>query len=78
MLSRNTITVRAIAPISSPSLVAGMRAEVSPELEAICLACLQKEPELRPTAEQLAQGLERFLDGEPAPMPAKPMMEKAM
>ena len=30
MLSRNTITVRAMAPISSSAWVAGMRAEVSP------------------------------------------------
>ena len=30
MLSRNTITVRAISPISSRACVAGMRAEVSP------------------------------------------------
>jgi serine/threonine protein kinase len=46
---------------------------VPPELELICLKCLQKEPSRRyATAEALTDDLRRFLDGEaivPRPLP---------
>ena len=38
MVSRNTMTVRAMAPSSSLALVAGMRAEVSPAASRV-IAC---------------------------------------
>jgi serine/threonine protein kinase len=42
------------------------RAEVPAELEAICLVCLEKEPERRyPTALALAEDLGRFRQGQP-------------
>ncbi|HTK77149.1 MAG TPA: serine/threonine-protein kinase, partial [Gemmataceae bacterium] len=43
-----------------------LRADVSADLEAVCLKCLEKEPERRyPTAAALAEDLCRFLDGRP-------------
>src|SRR5262249_41531424 len=49
--------------------------EVPPELERLCLSCLEKEPGKRPAAAQLAEQLERFLPagpGEAPPRPARP------
>jgi serine/threonine protein kinase len=52
--------------------------EVPAGLEAICLACLRKEPGERPTAVELAEQLERFLAGleqtlPPTLAPARPL-----
>jgi hypothetical protein len=44
---------------------------VPAELEAICLACLRKEPGERPTAAGLAERLERFVGGEEKPSPER-------
>jgi serine/threonine protein kinase len=50
-------------PPEPPSLV---KPGVPAELEAVCLKCLEKEPAKRyPSAEELAEELQRFLDGEP-------------
>jgi formylglycine-generating enzyme required for sulfatase activity len=49
-----------------------LRPELPAELEAICLHCLQKEPEKRPvSARQLAEMLDRFLAGQAHPEPKK-------
>ncbi len=51
---------------SDPVPPSQLQAEVPPELEAICLKCLQKRPEQRyASAEALAEDLRRFLAGEP-------------
>jgi serine/threonine protein kinase len=41
-----------------------IRPDVPAELEAVCLACLSKDPDDRPTAAELAGRLERFLAGD--------------
>jgi serine/threonine-protein kinase len=54
--------VRSVPP-ESP---AALRPDLSPALEAICLKCLEKEPQDRyASAGQLAERLRAFLDGKP-------------
>ncbi len=54
--------VRFAAP-ARPGLI---NEEIDPELEAICLSCLEKDPDQRyDSAEELARDLERYLNGLP-------------
>jgi hypothetical protein len=49
-----------------PKLPRSLRAGLSPDLEAICLRCLEKSPVDRySSARELADDLQRFLDGHP-------------
>jgi len=70
-------TVEVIAKLSTeaPRRPTALRAEVPPELEAICLRCLEKDPAERPDAEGLADALEAFLTGagtDEREVPARP------
>jgi serine/threonine protein kinase len=60
----------------TPDPPSRLRADVPRPLDAICLKCLDKEPERRyPSAAALAEDLERFLIGEPvkeSPPPRRP------
>lgn len=49
-----------------PKLPSVYSSEVPPELDAVVMRCLEKDPALRyPSAAELAQDLERWLRGEP-------------
>jgi tetratricopeptide (TPR) repeat protein len=54
-------------PAASPSFRAALaRRRISADLDNICLMALRPEPDARyPSAEQLGQDIERFLEGEP-------------
>lgn len=50
---------------SNPPFLRDVAVGVPADLQAICLACLAADPKDRPTAEQVALELGRFLTGEP-------------
>ncbi|WP_257459129.1 serine/threonine protein kinase [Archangium lipolyticum] len=51
---------------SEPVSLRSLRADVEPELETICLKCLEKDPARRyGSAEKLAKDLDRWRNGEP-------------
>jgi serine/threonine protein kinase len=51
---------------AQPPFLRDVAVGVPSDLQAICLACLAAKPEDRPTAEEVALDLGRFLAGEPA------------
>ncbi len=49
-----------------PTAPRKLKADIPPDIETICLKCLEKSPNARyPTAQALAEELDRFLKGEP-------------
>jgi serine/threonine protein kinase len=49
-----------------PTPPARVRPDVPPDLDAVCLKCLERDPARRyPTAAELADDLDRFLNGQP-------------
>ena len=62
-----------------PLVPSKLQRNTPPELETICMKCLEKAPSRRyPTAEALADDLRRFLDGRPILARPTPVWEKAV
>src|SRR5262249_20795360 len=63
--SADEVVLRQIAQ-DRPVPPRSLRPEIPPDLETVCLKCLEKRPEHRyPTAAALADDLKRFLKGDP-------------
>ena len=60
-------TAAIASTLSSPQQAPAKRVparDIAPELDAVCYAALAEDPELRPTARALADGVQRYLDGD--------------
>ena len=64
---------------AEPAAPRRLKAEIPPDLETICLKCLEKSPSARyPTARALAEELDRFLKGEPIQARPASVLRKAV
>jgi hypothetical protein len=64
---------------SEPDSPRRLKADIPPDLETICLKCLEKSPSARyPTARALAEELDRFLKGEPIQARPASVVRKAV
>ncbi|HEV8060334.1 MAG TPA: protein kinase [Gemmataceae bacterium] len=62
-----------------PTAPRKLKAEIPPDIETICLKCLEKAPSARyPTARALAEELDRFLKGEPIQARPASVVRKAV
>jgi tRNA A-37 threonylcarbamoyl transferase component Bud32 len=64
---------------AEPTAPRRLKADVPPDLETICLKCLEKSPSARyPTARALAEDLDRFLKAEPIQARPASMVRKTV